>query len=139
MDKIEDWDFRGFKSILTRTPEDLIDPDVDLFLMEHFFEVILVDHARIHILDSLLKAGYAEVTPNKEVLLTDFGATVLPHVTGLRDLLTSSGRLHRRVVKSLVREWRANETLKFTILPPEMRREFPGLFEGAPAAAPTSS
>lgn len=129
---IEDWDFRSWTSPLRAGTEPTVIRDFaqDLFLMEHFTEVIAVDHARLVILDILIRNAVGELSPNKEdVILHPGEEAVLQAMSSWRDALTSEGRFHRRIVKSLVREWNNNRKLRFTILPTNMREQFPGLYD----------
>ncbi len=128
---IEDWDFRTWRSPLRDGGSSFADP-INLFLSEHFNEVLVVDFVRLNILKTILDNGLGELTPDKsDVLLTPEGEAALPYVTSWRDLFTSDGRRHRRIVRSLVREWRKNGRLRFTILPPNMEEDLPGLFGGS--------
>jgi hypothetical protein len=136
MDNIEEWDFREYRNILDDDRWRV--PDItrmDLFLGEHFTDVIAVDHIRLHLLHSLVTGENAlgELTPDGYVVLSPLGQEILPRLTPWRDRLTATGRLHRKVVQSLVREWEKNGRLRFTILPSNMRAVFPGLFDESPA------
>ncbi len=61
---------------------------------------------------------------------------MLPHLTSVRDVFTSGGRVKRRIVKSLVREWRKYGRLRLTVLPPDLQESFPGLFPEEDNAEP---
>ena len=125
---IEDWDFRSWRSPLLEGGSAFDDPATD-FLEEHFLEVLAIDHLRLSTLNSLILEGYARRPDESgDVFLTPFGEQVLAHLTSARDLLTRRGRLHRRIVKSLVREWQKNGRLRLTLLPPDLGESFPGLF-----------
>lgn len=130
-DNIEDWDFRSYVSPLRRDKAAQMwhDTGAERFLSTHFTEVIAVDYARIVLLDTLIKHGVGELSDDKEyVMLHPGGESVVRHMSSWRDLLTQDARFQRRVVKSLVREWEKYGRLKFTIMPPDMREQFPGLF-----------
>jgi hypothetical protein len=129
MDNIEDWDFRSWRSPLREGGSSFSNP-ITLFLTEHLNEVIAVDFLRINVLKTMLDNGLGRLTADKfDVVLTPEGEAALPYVTSWRDRLTQDGRLHRRIVKSLVREWEKNRRLRFSVLPSDMRENFPGLFE----------
>ena len=101
-----------------------------LFLEEHFVQVLAIDHVRLTMLNTMVERGQATLLRESgDVLLTPLGEQVLPHMTSARDLLTRDGRLRRRIVKSLIREWRKNGRLRFTVLPPDLEESFPGLFD----------
>lgn len=126
---IEDWDFRSWRSPLLEGGSAFSDP-ATLFLEKHFLQVLAIDHVRLTMLNTMVERGQATLLQESgDVLLTPFGEQVLPHMTSARDLLTRDGRLRRGIVKSLIREWRKNGRLRFTVLPPDLEESFPGLFD----------
>lgn len=135
-DNIEDWDFRSYVSPLHGSMEERmrIAPGVELFLSTHFTDVLAVDYLRIVFVKGLVESGIGELSDDKEyVTLYPGGEAIIRHMTSWRDSLSSDGRFRRRIVKSLVREWEKYGRLKFTIMPADMKKQFPGLFEDATA------
>jgi hypothetical protein len=129
-DNIEDWDFRAFRNIEDENRWTVPGiAQMDSFLEPNFMYVLAVDHVRLNILQFLLDDGDAELTPEGDVILTPSGQDLLPHMTSLRDILNSGKRLQRTIIKSLLREWEKNGRLRLTVLPPNMRETFPGLFD----------
>jgi hypothetical protein len=127
MDNIEDWDFRSWRSPLLEGGSSYSDP-ATIFLEKHLFEVLAIDHVRLIVIKSILDHDLGHLAPEKSaLLLTPEGERILHYTTTWRDLFTQDGRLHRRVVRSLEREWKKYGQIRPTLLPPNLRESFPGL------------
>ena len=86
---------------------------------ENWVEEQAADLLRISLLDSIVKAGHAELTEDGFVAFTDSDEFVEGMFHGLmpwREVFTGEGRFSRRVYKDIRSEWRETGRVRFTQL-----------------------
>jgi hypothetical protein len=108
---IEDWDF-------SRCDPGSPDYDVqaDLFLSQHYVEVIAIDGLRTQDIVALVKAGIAAPTGDgRHVQLVESGDQLLAGWKSASSRFTRKGHLHRRIVESLRREHRKHGRIRIEL------------------------
>jgi hypothetical protein len=115
---VEDWDFRN-------TNMDSPDYDVyaDLFLSRNFTTVVAINSLRMVTIKHLVESGLMELTDDGDhVRFREYdareGAEFLQGMSSGYKRFSRDDRLSRKVVVALSREYRKNDQLRVTILPP---------------------
>ena len=111
----------------TRVAPDDVDWDADLYLSEHFTELMAIDYLRVVAIDAYGRIDILVVRDDgyaypKGVPYPEATAVILAGWKKRSDMLSRTGRLKRRAVDSLVDEMKATGRIKVRMLP-----DFPGL------------
>jgi hypothetical protein len=124
LDNIEDWDFRSYVEPRTRgeTTRTLREPGPNQFLYANYEFVQHVDSLRYAHLRFFLEHEMARYSDDgHDVVLEPLGETMLRFRGSWRDVLTKDGRLERKIVKSLQREWKKYGRFRLRLIPFEIQ------------------